>query len=72
MHIEFSLEAKAEFEDSERYHECQVQGLGAHFRIAHRIIGSTVANQAPRTSCNSENYIHSFQRLTSVKSGMHH
>lgn len=32
MHIEFSLEAKAEFEDSERYYECQVQGLGSQFR----------------------------------------
>ena len=32
MHVEFSLEAKAEFEDSERYYECQVQGLGSQFR----------------------------------------
>lgn len=32
MHVEFSLEAKAEFEDDERYYECQVQGLGAQFR----------------------------------------
>lgn len=32
MHVEFSLEAKAEFEDSERYYECQVQELGAQFR----------------------------------------
>lgn len=32
MHVEFSLEAKAEFEDSERYYECQVQRLGAQFR----------------------------------------
>jgi hypothetical protein len=32
MHVEFSLEAKAEFEDGERYYECQVQGLGAQFR----------------------------------------
>ncbi|WP_350131893.1 hypothetical protein [Nitrosomonas sp.] len=44
MHVEFSLEAKAEFEDSERYYECQLQGLGAQFCIVHRIIESTVAN----------------------------
>lgn len=31
MHVEFSLEAKAEFEDSKRYYECQMQGLGAQF-----------------------------------------
>jgi hypothetical protein len=34
MHVEFSLEAKAEFEDSERYYECQMQGLGVQFCIA--------------------------------------
>lgn len=31
MHVEFSLEAKSEFEDSKRYYECQMQGLGAQF-----------------------------------------
>ena len=34
MHVEFLLEAKEEFEDSERYYECQVQGLGAQFRTS--------------------------------------
>lgn len=33
MRVEFSLETKAEFEDGERYYECQVQGLGAQFRV---------------------------------------
>ncbi len=32
MHFEFSPEAKAEFEDGERYYERQVAGLGAQFR----------------------------------------
>ena len=32
MYFEFSPEAKAEFEDGERYYERQVQGLGAQFR----------------------------------------
>ncbi len=30
MHVEFTLEAKVEFEDGERYYECQLLGLGAH------------------------------------------
>lgn len=32
MLIEFSLEARAEFEDGERYYERQVPGLGQKFR----------------------------------------
>ncbi|QOJ24815.1 MAG: hypothetical protein HRU78_15165 [Gammaproteobacteria bacterium] len=44
MHVEFSLEVKVEFEGGERYYECQVQELCVQFCIAHRIIGSIVAN----------------------------
>lgn len=32
MRVEFSPEAKAEFNDSEIYYELQAQGLGARFR----------------------------------------
>jgi plasmid stabilization system protein ParE len=33
MRVEFSPEAKAEFEDSEDYYERQVPGLGDRFRV---------------------------------------
>ena len=33
MRVEFSPEAKAEFEDSEGYYERQVPGLGNRFRV---------------------------------------
>ena len=32
MHVEFSAEAKLEFEDGEHYYERQLPGLGARFR----------------------------------------
>lgn len=32
MRLEFSIEAKAEFDDGQRFYERQVPGLGARFR----------------------------------------